>query len=80
MIIQMLGSRERETFEKLAGLADPLNNSLIYRKCLALCKNPRIPYLGTHLSDLTFVTECLKSDNKNPDRASHSRERSLQVY
>lgn len=76
----MIGSRERELFEKLGGLADPKDNMAKYRKRLAQAKAPCVPYLGTHLSDLTFVYECLKSDNKCPERASHSKERELQVY
>lgn len=78
-LIQMVGSKEREVFEKIGGLANLNDNSHMYRKRLARCKSPRIPYLGTHLSDLTFVNECLVNDGKNPDRASHSQERKLQV-
>jgi hypothetical protein len=75
----MLSSKEREMYDKISGLSDPKDNMAMYRKRLAQCKPPCIPYLGTHLSDLTFVYECLKSDKNNPARESHAKERTLQV-
>jgi hypothetical protein len=75
----MLGTRERELFQRVASIADPENNSQTYRKLLIQSRPPLIPYLGIHLSDLTFVMECLKKDNLNPQRVSHSRERTVQV-
>ena len=54
------------------------NNSSLYRQKLSECKNmlqPTIPYIGTHLSDLTFAEDgapdFIKSKNPNePERVN----------
>nr|KAJ3421634.1 RasGEF [Polyrhizophydium stewartii] len=75
---QMVGRRERAVFEKIAELASLDNNNDAYRRRLAHAKPPCVPYLGTHLGDLTFVYECLKKDRGNPARAHQYEEREAQ--
>ncbi|KAI8922679.1 hypothetical protein BC831DRAFT_506487 [Entophlyctis helioformis] len=76
----MIGRRERSVFDKLAELASLENNNDVYRRRLAQAKPPCVPYLGTHLGDLTFVFECLKKDKGNPQRAKQYEERHAQFY
>ncbi|KAJ3044144.1 hypothetical protein HK097_001581 [Rhizophlyctis rosea] len=75
----MVGRRERAIFEKLADLMSPMNNSGSYRAKLANCKPPCVPYLGTWLSDLTFLNECLKKEKGGPGRAQQVSEREAQI-
>ncbi|KAL2915605.1 hypothetical protein HK105_204790 [Polyrhizophydium stewartii] len=76
----MVGRRERAVFEKIAELASLDNNNDAYRRRLAHAKPPCVPYLGTHLGDLTFVYECLKKDRGNPARAHQYEEREAQFH
>ncbi|KAJ3029651.1 hypothetical protein HDV00_009467 [Rhizophlyctis rosea] len=75
----MVGRRERAVFEKLADLMSPMNNSEAYRNKLAGCKPPCVPYLGTWLSDLTFLNECLKKERGDPARAQQVVDREGQI-
>ena len=49
-----------------------------YRKYLANCTPPLIPYLGVNMGDLTYVYECMRKDKSNPARQEQYAERSLQ--
>ena len=75
----MLASKEREIFLKLSELIAPENNSQLYRQVLSSSKPPCVPYLGTHLGDLTYVYECIKLNTKNPDKVYQLNERKIQV-
>jgi hypothetical protein len=45
----MLGKKDAATFEKLAELMSPENNSGLYRKKLNLSRGACVPYLGMFL-------------------------------
>ncbi|KAJ3182279.1 RasGEF [Gaertneriomyces sp. JEL0708] len=75
----MVGRRERAAFDKLCELMSPLRNSEAYRKRLAESKVPCVPYLGTWLSDLTFLNECLKKERTDPTRGSQAADRQTQI-
>ncbi|KAI8912407.1 ras guanine nucleotide exchange factor domain-containing protein [Gorgonomyces haynaldii] len=75
----MLGSRERETFDKLAEIADPENNFQAYRQLLISAAAPFVPYLGTHLTDLLFLSDMLKTESRNPEKMQQAKEREEQL-
>lgn len=49
--------KDRQSLEKLSEKMSSENNSERYRKLLQQCRPPLVPFLGLHLSDLTFVSE-----------------------
>lgn len=75
----MVGRREKASFDKLCEMMSPLQNSYNYREKLADSKGPTVPYLGTWLSDLTYLYECLKKEQSLPHRARHVKEREVQI-
>ncbi|KAK5673345.1 hypothetical protein QVD99_000796 [Batrachochytrium dendrobatidis] len=74
----MIGRRERAVFDKIAEIASMENNNDTYRRRLENTKPPFVPYLGTHLGDITFTYECLKKDKGNPQRIQQYEERDTQ--
>ncbi|OAJ39792.1 hypothetical protein BDEG_23614 [Batrachochytrium dendrobatidis JEL423] len=77
-VSKMIGRRERAVFDKIAEIASMENNNDTYRRRLENTKPPFVPYLGTHLGDITFTYECLKKDKGNPQRIQQYEERDTQ--
>ncbi|KAH6577262.1 hypothetical protein BASA61_003678 [Batrachochytrium salamandrivorans] len=76
----MVGRRERAVFDKIAELASLDHNNDCYRRRLESTKPPFVPYLGTHLGDITFVSECMKKDKGNLQRIQQYEERVTQFH
>jgi len=58
-------------FESLTEILSTNNNSEKYRKKLQKAKPPCIPYLGVHLSDITFAIEAGKAHDKHLSGSKH---------
>ncbi len=67
---QLVSRKDRERFDKLADFLSSENNSEKYRKRLNGCKPPCIPFLGLHLSDLTFINEAIRAGSDRAERDS----------
>ncbi|KAI5294757.1 hypothetical protein KEM52_003273 [Ascosphaera acerosa] len=66
---EMLSNRTKESFEKLLHIVDVSKNYAVLRRRLQNHVPPCLPFVGTYLTDLTFVkhgnsnTRCLRTEN-----------------
>lgn len=64
---ELMPSKTKSVFEALTKFMDRENNFLTYRQTLKNANPPCIPFIGLHLTDITFI------DQGNPDNLDEGR-------